>query len=86
MAKYTQGKPDAQELAQAFFKRMQDNAPAMYEVIKTAIAELNDAQGEWVSVDEVYAPTWTHLIKSAVSQLEAVLAAIDGEGKNGNHT
>ncbi len=56
------------------------NIGEMVKAIKTSIAELNDAQGEWVSVDETFAPCWTHLIKSAVSNLEAVLSVITKEG------
>lgn len=54
-------------------------AEDMYEALKAAIPELHDAQGEWDGVSEIYAPSWTHLIKSALDQLEASLAEAEGK-------
>jgi len=51
----------------------------MYEALKIVRADLTDAQGEWADVSETFSPTWTHLLKSAISLIDAVLAKVEAK-------
>jgi len=67
MAKYTQGKPTAQQLSKAFFERMRDNAPEIYEALKDLYGLRNRPYN--YSVDKTL---------DILERVEAVLASIDG--------
>ena len=55
------------------------SAPDMHKEIKTTIEELTFYLGEWASVNELYSPEWTHLIKRRIFHLEQALAKAGGK-------
>jgi len=71
---------DAYNAAIARAERAEAENAELRDALKTAYAEVVDAQGEWALVDEVYAPEWTWPLKRVMERLcNAMNSAKDGE-------
>ena len=54
-------------------------SPALYEALKDAIERLEAYQGEWVIVNELYAPEWTHEPKRVIYHMAQALTKAKGK-------
>lgn len=59
-------RPEWGEAKYAFVEDEETDAliTKLKEVLENAANELSNAQGEWSSVSEAYAPEWTHSLKA----------------------
>ena len=66
------------KMGQELERKLDENKYELLEAVKVAIEDLKIYLGEWISVTYTYSPEWTHAIKRTISDLEQVLAKIEG--------
>lgn len=58
------------EAAEAQAATLTREVSILRKAVEVAISDLSEAQGEWVLVDPLYAPEWTHPYKEISDRLE----------------